>query len=110
MTRKLAFFGGTFDPVHCGHLNIAQTLVDLFQIDEFFFLPAFHAPHKPLAKPTSGYHRFAMLALATTQEPRIKVSTLELDHAASRYSFDTITELISIYPKDRIVFVMGADS
>ena len=110
MTRKLAFFGGTFDPVHCGHLNIAQTLVDLFQLDEFFFLPAFHAPHKPLAKPTSGYHRFAMLALATTQEPRIKVSTLELDHAASRYSFDTITELISIYPKDRIVFVMGADS
>ena len=108
--RKLAFFGGTFDPVHCGHLNIANTLVDLFQLDEFFFLPAFHAPHKAHSKPTSGYHRFAMLALATAEEPRITVSTLELDHAASRYSFDTITELLSIYPNDRVVFVMGADS
>lgn len=110
MSRKLAFFGGTFDPVHCGHLNIATTLVDLFQLDEFFFLPAFHAPHKPDSKPTSGYHRFAMLSLVTENEPRIAVSPLELDHAKSRYSFDTLTELISLYPNDRILFVMGADS
>lgn len=110
VTRKLAFFGGTFDPVHCGHLNIAKTLVDLFQLDEFFFLPAFHAPHKPDSRPTSGYHRFAMLTIATADEPRIAVSTLELDHAKSRYSFDTISELIASNPGDRILFVMGGDS
>lgn len=110
VSRKLAFFGGTFDPVHCGHVNIAKTLVELFQLDEFFFLPAFHAPHKPESKPTSGYHRFAMLSLATADEPRIAVSTLELDHAKSRYSFDTLAELKSSYPNDRVLFVLGADS
>ena len=110
LPRHIAFFGGTFDPVHGGHLIIAKTLVALFGLDRFFFLPAFHAPHKPHSKPTSGYHRFAMLSLATADESKIAVSTLELDHAKSRYSFDTVTELKSIFPNDRIFFVMGADS
>lgn len=109
-SKNIAFFGGTFDPVHCGHLSIAKTLLGLFDLDKFFFLPAFHAPHKPASKPTSGYHRFAMLSLATADESNISVSTLELDHATSRYSFDTLTELKAIYPNDRIFFVMGADS
>ncbi len=108
--RKLAFFGGTFDPVHCGHLSIAKTLVELFGLDLFFFVPAFHAPHKPNTKPTSGYHRFAMLSLATADEERMSASTLELDHAKSRYSFDTLSELKAMYPDDRVIFVMGADS
>ena len=108
--RNIAFFGGTFDPVHCGHVSIAKTLLGLFGLDKFFFLPAFHAPHKPDSKPTSGYHRFAMLSLATVEESKISVSTLELDHAKTRYSFDTLTELKTIYPNDRIFFVMGADS
>jgi len=109
-SRNIAFFGGTFDPVHCGHLNIGTTLVGLFDLDKFFFLPAFHAPHKPDSRPTSGYHRFAMLSLATADELRISVSTLELDHAKRRYSFDTLAELKTIYRNDRIFFVMGADS
>lgn len=109
-STNIAFFGGTFDPVHCGHLNIGKTLVGLFRLHRFYFLPAFHAPHKPNSKPTSGYHRFAMLALATANESRISVSTLELDHAKSRYSFDTLAELKAMYPADRIFFVMGADS
>jgi nicotinate-nucleotide adenylyltransferase len=108
--RKIAFFGGTFDPVHIGHLSIAKTLLGLFDLDTFYFLPAFRAPHKPNSKPTSGYHRFAMLALTTNDDSKISVSTLELDHAKSRYSFDTLTELKTIYPHDRIFFVMGADS
>jgi nicotinate-nucleotide adenylyltransferase len=108
--QNIAFFGGTFDPVHRGHLAIAQTTIELFDLDRFFFLPAFHAPHKPDSKPTSGYHRFAMLSLATADTSRISVSTLELDHAESRYSFDTLTELKNIYFQDRIFFVMGADS
>ena len=109
-SRNIAFFGGTFDPVHCGHVSIGKTLVGLFNLDKFFFVPAFHAPHKSDSRPTSGYHRFAMLSLATADESRISVSTLELDHAKSRYSFDTLTELKSIYPNDRVLFVMGADS
>lgn len=108
--KRIAFYGGTFDPVHCGHLTVAKRLVDLFRLDEFFFVPAFHAPHKPETKPTSGYHRFAMLCLATADEEKIGVSTIELDRAEKRYSIDTLTQLKEDYPLHRIFFVMGADS
>lgn len=109
MTR-IAFYGGTFDPVHCGHVTIARRLIEIFELDEFWFLPAFHAPHKPDTKPTSAYHRFAMLTLATRNEPRIRVSNLELEHAEKRYSVDSLAEILERFPNDRIFFVMGADS
>ena len=107
---KIAFYGGTFDPVHCGHIAVARSLVEMFSFDEFFFLPAFHAPHKPGTPPTSAYHRFAMLTLATRDERRISVSTIELDHATKRYSFDTMSEINGRYPDSMVFFVMGADS
>lgn len=109
MKRK-AFYGGTFDPVHCGHITIAKSLLELFSLDEFIFLPAFHAPHKTDTKPTSGYHRFAMLMLASANAPGIFVSTLELDHAEKRYSVDTLAEIVELDPDSEIFFVMGADS
>lgn len=108
--KKIAFYGGTFDPVHCGHLTVARRLVDLFQLDEFVFVPAFHAPHKAEIKPTSGYHRFAMLTLATANEPNVSVSTIELDMGERRYSVDTLSQLMADFPRDNIFFVMGADS
>jgi nicotinate-nucleotide adenylyltransferase len=108
--RKIAFYGGTFDPVHRGHVTIARRLIQLFDLDEFWFLPAYHAPHKAETKPTSGYHRFAMLILATQNEPKIRVSTLELDHATKRYSVDTLAEVTAMSPNDKVFFVMGADS
>jgi nicotinate-nucleotide adenylyltransferase len=108
--KRIAFYGGTFDPVHCGHITVAKRLLSLFHLDGFFFLPAFHAPHKADKKPTSAYHRFAMLALATAGEPRISISTLELDRAEKRYTVDTLPELIERYPDSDVFFVMGADS
>jgi len=110
ITKRIAFYGGTFDPVHCGHLAVSKAVSELFRIDEFFLLPAFHAPHKPNSKPTSALHRYAMLCLATAAYPKIAVSTIELDHGKIRYSFDTLAELRSSFPNDRIFFVMGADS
>lgn len=107
---KIAFYGGTFDPVHCGHVAVARALVKIFSFDQFYFLPAFHAPHKSETPPTSAYHRFAMLALATRIEKRIGVSTLELDHGVKRYSFDTMTEIASQHLDSNNYFVMGADS
>src|SRR5688500_17120319 len=93
--KRIAYFGGTFDPVHNGHLTIARSLVSLFAFDRFYFLPAFHAPHKPDRPPTSGYHRFAMLAIATHTDENIAVSTLELDKREKRYTIDTLAELHS---------------
>ncbi len=108
--NKIAFYGGTFDPVHCGHITVASRLVDLFSLDEFIFLPAYHAPHKTNTTPTSAYHRFAMLTLATANKPKMRVSTLELDHAEKRYSVDTLAEISVQNPGSHIFFVMGADS
>jgi nicotinate (nicotinamide) nucleotide adenylyltransferase len=108
--KRIAFHGGTFDPVHRGHIAVATRLLDLFLLDEFVFLPAFHAPHKPERLPTSAYHRFAMLALATQNDPRITVSTVELVHAQKRYTVETLPEIIAQNKGAEIFFVMGADS
>lgn len=108
--ERIAYFGGTFDPVHNGHLAIARSLIDLFSLDRFYFLPAFHAPHKPDRVPTSGYHRYAMLCLATQNDNKITVSTLELEKGEKRYTIDTLSELHRLHPDAKIFFVMGADS
>jgi len=108
--NRIAFFGGTFDPVHNGHLHIARSIVDIFRLDRFYFLPAFHAPHKPDRVPTSAYHRFAMLSIATQQEPKVVVSTHELDRMEPRYTVDTVPELTKEFANSKLFFVMGADS
>lgn len=108
--KRIAYFGGTFDPVHNGHLSVARSLVDLFSLDRFVFLPAFHAPHKPHRQPTSEFHRFTMLCLATERDASISVSTHELDKREKRYTIDTLKELKNLHPEDEIFFVMGADS
>jgi len=108
--KRIAFFGGSFDPVHNGHLSIAQRLTSLFGLDEFVFIPAFHAPHKPDRRPTSAYDRFAMLSLATRDETRISVSKIELELPEKPYTVETLERLKIDYPNTRIFFVMGADS
>lgn len=108
--RKIAFFGGSFDPPHNGHLAIAHVLTTAFELDEFVFIPAFHAPHKRDKKPTSAFHRFAMLALATIEEPRIIVSKMELDMPERPYTFETLRRLKTELTESRIFFVIGADS
>ncbi len=109
--RRIAFFGGSFDPVHNAHLRIAQKLPELFVLDEFNFVPAFHAPHKPDLEPLSAYHRFAMLTAATEDEPLVKVSTIELDAPEKPYTVETAEKLLNEYGGDvKIFFVIGADS
>lgn len=108
--KRIAFYGGSFDPLHNGHLKIAQKLTEVFELDEFVFIPAFHAPHKKDKKPTSAFHRYAMLCLATNDEAKIKVSKMELDLPEKPYSIETLTKLKTDLPETKIFFVMGADS
>ncbi len=108
--KRIAFYGGSFDPLHNGHLTIAHRLTEVFRLDEFVFIPAFHAPHKKDKKPTSPFHRFAMLALATNDEANIKVSKMELDAPHRPYSVETLSHLKNELTDAQIFFVMGADS
>ncbi len=108
--KKIAFYGGSFDPVHRGHLAIAHALLDQFSLDEFVFIPAFHAPHKLRKSPTSAYDRYAMLCLITQNEPKFRVSKMEIEMPERPYSVETLTRLNAELPNDEIYFVMGADS
>ena len=108
--KRIAFYGGSFDPVHRGHLTIAKKLTELFELDEFVFIPAFHAPHKKRKKPTSAFHRFAMLALATNDLPKIKVSEIEVEIPERPYTVETLARLKNELTETEIFFVMGADS
>jgi nicotinate-nucleotide adenylyltransferase len=108
--KRIAFYGGSFDPVHRGHLAIAHALLAQFKLDEFVFVPAFHAPHKLRKTPTSAYDRYAMLCLVTQDEPKIRVSKMEIEMPERPYSVETLTRLNAELPDDEIYFVMGADS
>jgi nicotinate-nucleotide adenylyltransferase len=108
--KRIAFYGGSFDPPHIGHLAIAGRLLEVFALDEFVFVPAFHAPHKKDKKPTSAFHRFAMLCLATSDAPDVKVSKMELDLPERPFTIETLTRLKTELTETEIFFVMGADS
>ncbi|MCA1590762.1 MAG: hypothetical protein LC734_10345 [Acidobacteria bacterium] len=89
---------------------IAKTVLGKFAFDRFTFIPAFHAPHKPDRKPTSAFHRNAMLVLATSEDASIEVSSMELELPSRPYTVETLAELQRQFPDDEIYFVMGADS
>ena len=109
--KRIAIYGGTFDPVHVAHLEIARRVSQLFAIDEFLFVPARAAPHKLDRDVSSPLHRYAMLALATQRDPRLLISTVEMDEPARQYTVDTLTHFRSQSEASTdLFFVMGADS
>ncbi|MEP6718098.1 MAG: nicotinate-nucleotide adenylyltransferase [bacterium] len=109
--KRIAIYGGTFDPVHLGHLEIGTRVSSLFAIDEFLFMPARLAPHKVGQESASALDRYAMLALATQAEPHLSVSRFELDGPGRQYTVDTLVHFrSSCGDAVDLFFVMGADS
>ena len=109
--KRIALYGGTFDPVHLGHLEVAHRVTELFEIDRVLFIPAQIAPHKLSRAVTAPIHRYAMLVLATQSEPRLLVSTFELDAPDRRYTVDTVAHFQSTFDDStELFFIMGADS
>jgi nicotinate-nucleotide adenylyltransferase len=109
--KRIAIYGGTFDPVHAGHLEIARRVSQLFDIDEFLFVPAWMAPHKLNRDVSQALHRYAMLALATRADELLYVSTFELDAPGRQFTVDTLAHFRSQFGESAdLFFVMGADS
>lgn len=109
--RRIAAFGGTFDPVHNGHVEIARAIVHNFGLDQLLIVPAHRPPHKDPRGIADAYHRYAMAALATLDEQRMIVSTIELESPERPYTYETIERLQSaVGERTRLFFVMGADS
>src|SRR6185295_11098189 len=99
--RRIALYGGTFDPVHMGHVEIARRTSERFRFEKLIFIPAQMAPHKIGRPVTEPIHRYAMLALATQSDPRLEISTFELDAPDRRYTVETIEHFQSLFGDTR---------
>ena len=106
---RIAILGGSFDPIHNGHLAAAQSVAETFQVDEFHFVPAFTPPHKTSRGMTSPFHRFAMVALATISIDRVRTSTIEVDALEKRYTVETLEAMKKSFPGADLLFIIGTD-
>ncbi len=106
---RLGIFGGSFDPVHFGHLLLAETCREQCRLDRVLFMPAAVPPHK--SRPmTPAAIRAEMLQLAVGGHPGMQVSTLEIDRGGVSYTVDTLASLRRQHPEAELFFLMGADS
>jgi len=107
---RVGILGGTFDPVHNGHLALARAAVSELELDRLVFVPARRSPHKDAAPAASPEERMTMLRLATAGEKIWEVSDLELSRQEPSYTCDTLEEIAKAFPQVELFFVMGADS
>ncbi len=105
----IAIFGGTFDPVHLGHLNMAQQCVATFELHSLYFMPCAIPTHKA-APGISTEHRIAMLKAAITAYPKFKLDLRELQRSGPSYSLLSLQELRAENPDTPILFLIGMDS
>ena len=109
MKRRVGIFGGTFDPVHMGHLLMAEEAVERLRLDRLIFLPAGRPAHKRDRSITPVEHRIAMLRLAVRGNPCFAVSRLEADHEGVTYTVDSLERFAKL-ERAELYFVMGQDS
>lgn len=107
---KIALFGGTFDPVHNGHIALAERVLKDFSLDKIIFIPAGTPPHKKGRNITDAVHRYQMVTLATKDNPHFLVSDFEINSKTPNYSYLTISHFKEQFPNDEIFFLVGGDS
>ncbi|MBR5134187.1 MAG: nicotinate-nucleotide adenylyltransferase, partial [Clostridia bacterium] len=106
---KIALFGGSFDPIHNGHLALVRTVADQLGLDRVLLMPTGRPPHKVKLSATSDADRAAMCRLATDGDPLIDVSTFEIEKGGASFTVDTLEALRAQYPDDSWYLLMGAD-
>lgn len=108
---RLGIVGGTFDPIHFGHLITAETVRETMKLDQILFIPAGIPPHKLGNKVSESRHRYRMAILATEDNPDFAVSDLEINREGPSYTVDTVTQLNRLYGETvSLFFMIGADA
>lgn len=108
--RRIGVMGGTFDPIHHGHLVAASEVQSWFDLDEVLFVPTGQPWQKTDRDVSPAEDRYLMTVIATAANPRFRVSRVDIDRAGLTYTIDTLRELAATYPDDELYFITGADA
>ncbi len=100
-------FGGSFNPIHFGHLLLADDICEALRLDRILFVPAAQPPHKPASELAAVEHRYRMTALAVNEHPRFAVSDLEVRRSGPSYTVDTLTALA---PEGELFLLIGSET
>jgi nicotinate-nucleotide adenylyltransferase len=107
---KLGLYGGSFDPVHLGHLLVAQAALEELGLDRLFFIPAAHSPFKPENPPAPAAVRLQLLRLALAGKASYEVDELEIQRGGVSYTVDTLRDYARRFPTAEIYYLIGADN
>jgi nicotinate-nucleotide adenylyltransferase len=108
---RIGILGGTFNPIHIGHLILGEEAVSNLRLDKLIFVPAYMPPHKPQEGIVDASDRYRMVSLAIEDNPKLEVSDIELTRKGKSYSVETLRWFKNMYGKDsQIFFVTGSDS
>ena len=110
-SRRLGILGGTFDPIHFGHLDAADAARRALQLDRVLLIPSFDPPHRPADPMASGFHRFALVALAIQGNDALSASDMELTRSGPSYTADTLRAVARQgWRPSQIFFILGSDA
>ena len=107
---KIGILGGSFDPIHNGHLHMAKSAYEQYHLDQVWLIPNGHAPHKDEDRMADAVHRMAMCELVALEHDYIKTCDIEIASEESSYTYLTMQKLTMRYPEHEFYFIMGADS
>ena len=108
--RRIGVMGGTFDPIHPGHLVAASEVQDVYDLDVVVFVPAGHQPFKVGQEIAPAEHRYLMTVVATASNPRFHVSRVDIDRPGVTFTVDTLRDLHAEHPDADLFFITGADA
>ncbi len=108
--EKIGILGGTFDPIHTGHILSAQAVYEQLKLEKVVFIPAYVPPHKIGQRFAPAEHRYAMTCLAVAPYSYFEVSDIELRRSGVSYTVDTMREIKALHPQSDLYFIIGADS
>ncbi len=107
--EKIAIFGGAFNPIHKGHIHLAESMRDRYHLDRVLLIPSHIPPHKEAPDLVSGEHRLMMCALVAKEHPGFQAEDIELSRPGKSYTVDTVQALSARYPGSRLYLIVGSD-
>ncbi len=107
--KQIGLFGGSFNPIHIGHLWIAESTRDAFHLDKVIYIPAGKNPYKSYETEDERYHRYKMVQLAIGSNPHFDISDIEINKKGTTYTIDTIHHFKKKFPDSQLYFITGSD-